>query len=134
VSAYDAQIAAAAASNDLPIYLLMADIQHESGFDPFAIGDGGEALGLMQVHPAAAEDVGGDWGALRAAIAAKDEETAVRLSLSIGAAYLARQMKVFGGDQKLALMAYNQGPTVIARALAYAKAVEALMQTPPAAA
>lgn len=125
--AYETEIATAAAKYGLTPDLVMADVKHESDSDPFAIGDGGMALGLMQVHPGAAEDVGGDWHGLLAAINAKDEATAVSMGLDIGVAYLAKMMRLFANDQKLALMAYNQGPTVISRANAYATSVLTLI-------
>jgi soluble lytic murein transglycosylase-like protein len=123
MNTYPTEIAAAASKHGVPLPLLTAQVAHESNFDPFAIGDGGEALGLLQVHPGAASDVGGNWAILKAAISNKDEALAVQLSLDIGAAYLAQMLTLFEDDPKLALMAYNQGPTVISRALRYAKAI-----------
>jgi soluble lytic murein transglycosylase-like protein len=125
--AYETEIAAAATKYNLPVSLVTADVQRESNFDPFAIGDGGAALGLMQVHSAAAQEVGVDWDTLRIAIANGDEANAVALGLQAGCGYLAKMMTLFANDQRLALMAYNQGETVISRADAYASAVLALI-------
>lgn|SRR5487761_1118080 len=129
---YDDKIAAAAKKWGLDAALVTADAQHESALNPFAVGDGGLALGLMQVHRVAAEDVGlaDEWDKLKAAIGAGDEVMAVTLGFDIGCAYLARMLAMFAGNTKLALMAYNQGPGVIGRAVAYSEAVLALL--PPA--
>lgn len=110
--------------------LLRADILHESNGDPLAIGDGGLALGLMQVHPSAAKDVGGDWGALKTLINAKNRESAAEMGITIGAEYLAKMLTLFRGNERLALMAFNQGPGVIGKADSYASAVLALAPNP----
>lgn len=126
---FDSEIASASTQYGVDAVLVQADVQHESNFDPFAIGDGGLALGLMQVHRVAAEDVSKAtaWDNLQIAITAQDEPTAVTLGLDIGVAYLAKMLKEFSGDERLALMAFNQGPTVISRANSYAAAVLALI-------
>ena len=125
--AWEAEIAVVAARYALNTPLLTAQVQHESNFNPLAIGDGGLALGLLQIHPAAAQEMGKDWNAIKAAINAGDAETAATLSLDAGAAYLAKMLKLFNGDQKWAMAAYNQGETVISRAYSYANAVLALV-------
>ena len=107
--------------------LILADIQHESAGNPFAIGDGGLALGLMQVHPAACSEMGNDWNALKAAIDARDEETAARLGIDFGCAYLGKMLRLMGGDEAWALGSFNQGESVIGRAHGYAVAVLALI-------
>ena len=105
--------------------LVSAVIQHESGGNPLAVGDGGLALGLMQVHRDAAADVnlGEEWDQLDAAIKAGDADTAARLSIDIGVAYLQSMVRQFRGSEPWALAAYNQGPGVIGKAKAYADAV-----------
>lgn len=117
-------IQAASAKYGVRADLIAAVVQKESGGNPFAIGDGGAALGLMQVHRGAAQDVGMSWDELHQAIMAKDEQKAASLGIEIGAAYLAKMLKLAHGDESLALMAYNQGPGVISKAKAYADAVE----------
>lgn len=132
--AFDDLIAAACREAQLSIPLTRADIQHESAWDPLAVGDGGAALGLMQVHRIAAVDVGlaADWDALKAAIEARDEKTAAQLSIKIGAAYLAKMLKEFQGNEAFALAAYNQGPGIMQKfilAQRYANIVLALKGT-----
>src|SRR5215831_12336355 len=106
--------------------LVIGQVEHESGGNPFAIGDGGLALGLLQVHPGACKDVGADWSALHAAIDAGDETKAAAMGLHAGCAYLAKMMKLMGGDEAWALACYNQGPTMILKAKLYAEAVARL--------
>ena len=117
-------IAAAAQRYGFAPPLIAAQVEHESGSDPLAIGDGSWALGLMQVHRVAAEAVGKgvDWDSLNYAIQRDDEETAAELSLDIGCAYLASLMTRFS-DLRWALAAYNQGPTVIGHAKFYAESI-----------
>jgi len=108
--------------------LIRADIMHESGGNALAVGDGGLALGPMQVHPAACQEVGVDWHAIQAAIAAGDEPTAARLGIEAGVAYLAKMLKLMGWDEAWALGAFNQGETVIGKARSYATAVIDLIE------
>lgn len=126
MSQFDALIRDAAQKYGIPLNLLQAVIAHESNGNPLAIGDGGHALGLMQVHPDAATDVGKSWYLLRSAIWNKDTDSAAKLGLDIGAAYLAKMLKQFT-DPAWALAGYNQGPTVIAKAKSYADAVLSLI-------
>lgn len=93
--------------------LLRAVIMHESGGDPSVTGDGGQAIGLMQMHPAAALSVGVEWAKLRGN---------PELQVDAGAHYLANQLARFQSDL-WALAAYNQGPTVIGRGKTYAQSV-----------
>lgn len=115
---FDDIIAAASARYNVPADLIRAVIQHESGGDPNAVGDGGQAVGLMQMHPSAAAQVGADWYGL------KDPASAI----NAGTAYLALMLKQFAGDVAWALGAYNQGPTVMGKAKHYADAVKALVK------
>ena len=115
-----------AAAHGIRQGLLQADVQLESSGDPFSIGDGGLAMGLMQVHKFAAAEVGVDWNKLAAAIAAKDRATAIELGLEAGALYLAKMLRLFNGNEHLALMAFNRGETVIHLGDEYATAVLAL--------
>ena len=92
---------------------LIAGVVHrESGGNPLAVGDGGLALGLMQIHPGAAKDIGLDWPALQDAIKAGDAEKAAELGIE-AVAYLALMLKEANQDSRLALAAYNQGPSII---------------------
>lgn len=80
--------------------LLKAVIWQESNFNPQAIGDGGAARGLCQMHREACTDVGANFDKLF------DPESAI----AAGAAYLGNMIKEFQTDVK-ALMAWNQGPS-----------------------
>ena len=107
--------------------LFKALIQHESNFNPNAVGDNGVARGLCQMHPGAAHDVGAVWEDLF------DPEKAI----AAGAAYLGNQLKHFQTEEQ-ALVAYNQGPGVATngirdgrykQGLKYASAVWAIERT-----
>ncbi len=80
--------------------LLRAVIERESGYRPCAISSKG-ALGLMQLMPATAEEVG-----------VKDPFD-VKDNIAGGARYLGRLIERYGGDLVRALAAYNAGPTRI---------------------
>jgi len=108
----DSLIATASSKYGVPADLIAGVVHRESGGDPLAVGDGGLALGLMQIHPGAAKDIGLDWNALRKAIEAGDAEKAAELGIE-AVAYLALMLKETHGNQRLALCAYNQGPSVI---------------------
>src|SRR5258708_17079866 len=95
----EAMIAAAATRHGVRPELLRALVQHESGFDPNAIGDGGRAIGLCQMHPEACSDVGANWAHMRNPGAALDA----------GAAYLAIMLDEFE-TERTALAAFNGGP------------------------
>lgn len=88
--------------------LVLAVIEVESRFHPFAASDAG-ALGLMQVMPATGEalarELGIDW---------RGERTLFDpiANLRIGLAYL-EQMRDRFGDLPTALAAYNRGPAAI---------------------
>lgn len=89
--------------------LFKALIAHESNFDPTAIGDGGKARGLCQMHTEASQDVNGHWDEyLDASIPLTQR---AEWQIADGAAYLGNQLKHFPTEE-LALVAYNQGPGV----------------------
>jgi soluble lytic murein transglycosylase-like protein len=110
-------IAAASQKYGVRTSLIRAHIMKESGGDSNAIGDGGRALGLLQIHKDAATEMGFVWAEL------KDPEK----NIDCGVGYLAKQIKRFG-TIPIALMAFNQGPTVIGHAKAYSDAVLTLEQ------
>lgn len=87
--------------------LILAVMKVESEFDLKARSRAG-AIGLMQVMPIAARET------------AKDLEVtslhSPQSNIRIGVHYLAGLMKRFKGDLIKALMAYNRGPTQVARA------------------
>ena len=101
-SAFGAEIDAAAASNGIDPALLKGLVSQESGFDPSARSGAG-ALGLTQLMPGTAASLG-----------VTNPLDPVQ-SLQGGARYLRQQLDRFGGDERLALAAYNAGPGAVAR-------------------
>lgn len=79
--------------------LALAVMTQESGGDPEAVGDGGQALGLFQLHEAAATDVGLD---------ATQRENPL-LNISGGVQYLKQLQDRYDGDLQKTLQAYNGG-------------------------
>lgn len=92
---------------------------HTGQVNPNAVGDGGLAVGLMQMHPTACQAVGFDWNRMR------EPEYAIRA----GTAYLAHMRQLFPHDDdwSWALAAYHWGPTFIAKTRAYGEDVRKLM-------
>ena len=99
-SAFDAQINAAAASNGIDPALLKGLVSQESGFNPGARSGAG-AVGLTQLMPATASALG------------VTNPLDPAQSLQGGAKYLREQLDRFGGDETLALAAYNAGPGAV---------------------
>jgi len=109
----------AAQSDNLRVELLGAMLQHESDWNPDAVGDNGLAHGLGQMHPTACETIGMD----------PNDRFDPTKAIPGAAKYLAFCIKHCGGDERLGLMAYNRGPTDIVAGIAYANAVMALVQS-----
>jgi soluble lytic murein transglycosylase-like protein len=99
---FESEINAAATSNGIDPALLKGLVQQESGFDPNARSGAG-AVGLTQLMPGTA-----------AALGVTDPTDPVQ-SLQAGARYLREQLDRFGGDERLALAAYNAGPGAVAK-------------------
>lgn len=107
----------AARESRLDPYLLAALVRAESSGRTGAVSSKG-ALGLVQLMPATAAE--------RARVLGLPEPTRedlltdARLNLRLGAAYLAWLLERAGGDLERALVAYNTGPTRLARWIAEA--------------
>lgn len=93
---------AAARATSLPLGLLAGVAQVESRFSTDAESQAG-AIGVMQLMPSTAESLHLD---------------ALEPSSNVlgGAVYLRQLLSRYGGDLKLALAAYNAGPTAVDRA------------------
>ena len=93
-------------------YLIKAVIHAESAFNPRARSPK-NAIGLMQVLPGTARDLG-----LSAQPTASVEQllTDPRVSIVVGTKYLAEQLERFGGNVELAVAAYNAGPGAVIKA------------------
>lgn len=99
---YANEITAAAQRHNVDPALLAALVKQESGFNPNATSPAG-AKGLAQLMPATARGLG------------VTDPTDPAQALEGGAKYLRQQLDRFGGDEKLALAAYNAGPGAVQR-------------------
>lgn len=99
---YATEINAAATKYGLDPALLAGLVKQESGFNPTARSAAG-AQGLTQLMPATARSLG--------VVDATDPAQA----LEGGGKYLREQLDRFGGDESLALAAYNAGPGAVER-------------------
>ena len=82
--------------------LVRAVVQVESGFDPVARSKAG-AMGLMQLMPGTARALG------------VQDPFDPNQNLRGGVAYLRQLLDRYGGDEELALAAYNAGPASVNR-------------------
>jgi soluble lytic murein transglycosylase-like protein len=98
VSTYDHWIQAACRRHALDPALVKAVIYAESRFDPQAVSPKG-AVGLMQIDPITARTLG------------IEDPFNPKKNIDGGVRYLKTLLTTFEGDQKLALAAYNAGPS-----------------------
>ncbi|MDL0432250.1 lytic transglycosylase domain-containing protein [Marinobacter sp. TBZ242] len=99
---YQDEIRTAASEFNVDPALVRAVIHAESAFNDKALSPKG-AQGLMQLMPATAQELG-----VRNAMVAPE-------NIRGGVNYLARMLKRFDGDIKLATAAYNAGPGAVGR-------------------
>jgi soluble lytic murein transglycosylase len=97
---YDRIIVDAARRHALDPALVKAVIKVESDFDRYALSRKG-AKGLMQLMPATAREMN------------VNQPFDPAQNVDGGARYLRRMLDEFGGDLRLALAAYNAGPTAV---------------------
>lgn len=91
----------------VPVELVDAVIQVESDWNPYAVSSKG-AAGLMQLMPATASRFG---------VADRFD---IEENIRGGVAYLAWLIRLFGGDLRLAVAAYQAGESrILSRGLAY---------------
>lgn len=97
----------------LPRGLIHALMRQESAFDP-AVVSPAAAVGLMQLIPSTARAAAGE---LSLAFE-EDDLTRPDVNLRLGAFYIAKLVKMFGGNVTLAAAAYNAGPRAVSHWLA----------------
>jgi soluble lytic murein transglycosylase len=105
---FGAGVRALEAQHAIPHGLLHALMRQESAFDP-AIVSPASAVGLMQLMPATARQAAAEIPLTF------DEGDLTRpdVNLKLGAFYLAKLLKMFGGNVVLAAAAYNAGPRAV---------------------
>jgi len=100
LDAFDDLIVAAADRQGLSPALVKAVMLVESGFNPEAVSPKG-ALGLMQLMPATAKELG------------VSDPFDPAQNIEGGTTYLRRMVDRFGGDKSKAIAAYNAGPGAV---------------------
>lgn len=85
---------------------ILGVMRRESAFNPGAQSHV-KALGLMQLMPATAREVGNKLGMK---VSGKDEILEPATNVQLGSAYLSSMLKRFDGDYAKATAAYNAGP------------------------
>lgn len=93
---------------DVPIPLILGASKRESDFQRKAVSPAG-ALGLMQVMPQAAKEIAGDVRRRHYSL------FNVRNNVQFGTYYLRKMLDTFGGDEQLAIRAYNCGPVYVGK-------------------
>ena len=93
--------------------LIDAVANQESGEDATAVSPKG-AMGTMQLMPATAKQVSTNLGIpYNEALLTANTPEGIAYNKQLGTAYLNDQLKRFGGNQTLALAAYNAGPELV---------------------
>ena len=105
---YKKHIVEQAAANNLDMALVAAVIKVESNFHPNAVSKA-DARGLMQLRPNTAKEVARGLG-YQVDEAFLEKLFDPEYNIILGTRYLAAMLKQFGGDEILALAAYNAGP------------------------
>jgi soluble lytic murein transglycosylase len=113
--AYTAVIREQAREKHLDPALIAAVIFAETKFDPRTSPTG--AIGLMQIEPATAEFLAHRSGGTSFAVA---DLVKPEINISYGSYYLRYLLDQYGGNETLALAAYNGGETNVGRWLAEA--------------
>lgn len=104
--------------------LVLRTISQESSLDPNAVSSKG-AQGLMQLMPETGKALWKQFG-----FPGEYDPTDPEKNILMGTAYLNQQLKDFNGDTRLALAAYNAGPTRVQEIVnAYTTASEKLGRT-----
>ncbi len=108
---YRAIAARCAVEEGVPLSLVLAVIEAESGGNPRAVSRSG-AVGLMQLMPSTARFV-----AERKGWPVPEERDLFQpeCNIRIGVAYLGMLLRRYRGDKVLALAAYHAGPTQVDR-------------------
>lgn len=105
---YKKYIVEQAAANNLDMALVAAVVKVESNFHPNAVSKA-DARGLMQLRPNTAREVARGLG-YQVDEAFLEKLFEPEYNIILGTRYLAAMHKQFGGDEILALAAYNAGP------------------------
>jgi peptidoglycan hydrolase-like protein with peptidoglycan-binding domain len=87
--------------------LLRALAWQESGYQNHVVSPAG-AFGVMQVTPAT-------WEFVEVVLLGRKVERTVEGNVRVGAAFLAHLLRLFGGNERLALGAYYRGPAAVRR-------------------
>jgi soluble lytic murein transglycosylase-like protein len=99
-----------AAEYQVPENMVVSIFAQESNFNRFAVSTAG-AVGIGQMMPSTAKEVAGELGVAEYDLT--DIQTNVRFSVY----YMAKMLKMFGGNQGLAIKAYNSGAGRVRRVL-----------------
>lgn len=91
-----------------PIFLL-AVIFTESSMRRTAVSNAG-AMGLMQIRPFVGKDLANE---TKVSWNGSDTLLDPGVNIKLGVHYLGKMFQRFNGDQRLALEAYNNGPTIV---------------------